>query len=178
MVMAAPALCAYIALIRRKLAEGTLESEEICVVDLGYRTIRMYMFRGDRHMATRSLEVGLSRMDEVLAEIYNVDIHLAHTYLTTNYEGCQGRQECLNAYDSIAVELMRAVNFYHFSNPGTRLEDMWLCGGGAALTPLCQAIADSLDMRLHTADDLVPGGESIEDCNSFAQAVGIAISEA
>ena len=176
LTMAAPALCSYIALIREKQKDPAWEASEICIIDLGYQAIRMYMFSGDRHMATRSLEIGLSVLDDVVADVYNVDVHLAHTYLTTDYDSCQSRQECLNAYENIAVELMRAVNFYHFSNPGSHIDDVWLCGGGAALQPLREAIGDSLDMMVHPAEELVPGGENIEDCNTFVQAIGIALS--
>ena len=176
MVMAAPALCAFIALIRERQKDPDWSAQEECVIDLGYQSIRMYMFRKDRHMATRVLELGLSGLDEVVAEAYNVDIHLAHTYLTSNYESCQNRPECLNAYDNIAVELMRAVNFYNFSNPDSQLNDVWLCGGGAALEPLRAAIGEALNMEVHSAAELIRGGESIEDCNTFLQAIGIAMS--
>lgn len=176
LVMAAPALCSYIALIREKQKEPDWDVQEVCIIDLGYQAIRMYMFRGDRHMATRSLEIGMSGLDEVLAEVYNVDVHLAHTYLTTNYENCQSRQECMNAYENIAVELMRAVNFYHFSNPNSHLVDVWLCGGGAALEPLRETIGESLDMNVHASSELIRGGEEIAECNTFVQAVGIAVS--
>ena len=176
MVMAAPALCAYITLIRERQKDPDWAVQEECIIDLGYQAIRMYMFRSDRHMATRVLEIGLSGLDEVVAEAYNVDIHLAHTYLISNYESCQNRPECLNAYENIAVELMRAVNFYCFSNPDSQLSDVWLCGGGAALEPLRTAIGETLNMDVHNAAELAPNGEKVEDCHTFLQAIGIAMS--
>jgi type IV pilus assembly protein PilM len=127
-------------------------------------------------VATRVLEVGMSRLDDVLADAYGVDAHLAHTYLMSNYENCQDREECRNAYESIAVELMRAMNFYRFSNPNSVLSDLWLCGGGAVIKPLADEIGDMLDLQLHPATELVPGGDGIESCNSFVQAIGIAMS--
>ena len=176
LVMAAPALCSFINLIRAKQDEPDWIAQEECIIDLGYQAIRMYMFRRDRHMATRVLEIGLSGLDEVVAEVYNVDIHLAHTYLTSNYESCQSRPECLNAYENIAVELMRAVNFYSFSNPDSQLGDVWLCGGGAALEPLRAAIGETLNMRVHASAELVQGGTDLEDCNAYLQAIGIAMN--
>ena len=151
-------------------------AEEYCILDLGYQAIRMYMFRGDRHMVTRVLEVGMSSLDDVLAELYSVDVHLAHTYLMTNYDNCLQRPECIGAYDRIAVELMRALNFYRFSNPDSQLDDVWLCGGGAVIQPLQEAISETLDMQLHAAEELVPGGERIDGCNSLIQAIGIAMA--
>ena len=176
LVRSAPALCSYISLIRAQHDFLAGVGEEYGILDLGYRSIRMYMFRNDRHIATRVLEVGMSRLDEVLADVYGVDVHLAHTYLMSNYENCQEREELAGAYESIAVELMRAMNFYRFSNPDSVLSDLWGCGGGAVIRPLAQTIGDMLNIQLHPASELVPGGEGIEACNSYTQAIGIALS--
>lgn len=170
---AAPALCSYINLIRA--AKDHIQAKEFCILDLGYRAIRMYMFRGDVHLATRILETGLDSLDEIIAEEFNVDVHLAHTYLLNNYHGCQESQACVNAYNNVAVELMRAVNFYRFSNPGSELNDIWLCGGGAAIPALRGAISGSLMMNIHPASELVPDGNAIENCNTMVQAIGIAL---
>lgn len=172
MTKAAPTVCCYIALIRALEKRGGGKGE-YCILDLGYQAIRMYMFKGEQHMVTRSLETGLSTLDSVIADSYNVDIHLAHTYLTTNYDDCQNGEPCRNAYGNIAVELMRALNFYRFSNPDSQLEDIWLCGGGAVIVPLREAIADTLDMKVHQARELVPGGDRLENSYELVQAIGI-----
>lgn len=174
MVKSAPALCTYISLLRAQQDALSRITEEYGILDLGYTGIRMYMYRKDRHVATRVLEIGLSSLDSVLADLYNVDPHMAHTYLMNNFENCQQREECMAAYENIAVELMRALNFYRFSNPDSNLTDMWLCGGGAVIQPLAETIGEMLGIQLHTADELVPDGESIRECNSFVQAIGIA----
>lgn len=172
----APAISAYIALLRARGAKLDVPSEEYAILDLGFERIRMYMFKKDRHVATRALEFGMSNLDGVLEDIFGVDKHLAHTYLMSNYENCQDREECRAAYENIAVELMRALNFYRFSNPDSALADMWFCGGGAVITPLAETIGEMLNIQLHSADELVEGGESIEECNSFVQAIGIAMA--
>ena len=169
---AAPTVCSYIALIRALEKRGGGKGE-YCILDLGYQAIRMYMFNGDRHMVTRNLEAGLSTLDNVIADSYNVDVHLAHTYLTTNYNDCQNSEACRTAFGNIAVELMRALNFYRFSNPDSQLEDIWLCGGGAVIPSLRESIADTLDMKVHQARELVPGGDRLEASYELMQAIGI-----
>ena len=172
---AAPVVCSYISLIRNMAEANRPASGEYCILDLGYQAIRMYMFKGTRHEVTRALEFGLSRIDDALADAYNVDVHLAHTYLLTNYEDCQSKDVCLSAFNSIAVELMRALNFYRFSNPDSELSDIWLCGGGAAIAPLCKEIAEGLDnLKLHNAIELLPEGVDAEQSYSLVQAIGIA----
>ncbi|MBQ9543815.1 MAG: pilus assembly protein PilM [Clostridia bacterium] len=171
MKKAAPAVCSYIALIRA-LNGGMYR--EYCILDLGYNAIRMYMFAGEAHTATRVLEIGLSGIDNVIADAYNVDVHLAHTYLLTNNDGCQNKDFCVNAFSNISVELMRAMNFYRFNNPDSQLNDVWLCGGGAVIPALRNAIAQALDMNIHDASELIYKGNEIPNCHSFVQAIGIA----
>lgn len=173
MVKAAPAVCSYIPLLREAEEDAHAPEKECCILDLGYQSIRMYIFRGDRHMVTRVLETGLSLVDEAIAEAYNVDVHLAHTYLLSNYDDCQNGKRCAEIFESAAIELMRALNFYSFNNPESSVEDIWICGGGAAIPSFRNEIAERLGARIHGPKRLVPGGENIEECYSFVQAVGI-----
>ena len=174
LVKAAPSLCAYISLIRHaETISGSTEAREYCLLDLGFQNIRMYMFRGERHIVTRVLETGLSVLDDAIADAMDVDTHLAHTYLLTNYEGCQNHEACVNAYNNIAVELMRALNFYRFSNPDSEVNDVWLCGGGAVIVPLQEVIRETLDMNIHQAANLAPGGDRIPDCYQYIESIGI-----
>jgi len=172
LVKAAPAICSYISLIRKQQALFQKDVGECAVLDLGFEAIRLHMFRQDRYLATRVLEIGLSSLDNVLTDIYGVDVHLAHTYLLTNFENCLSRDECLETYQNISVELMRALNFYRFSNPNSVLSDMWICGGGEIM-PLVESIRDMLDLELHPGEELVPNGSGIDACSSFVQAIGI-----
>ena len=173
LVKAAPVVSSYISLIRR--LDEHKRCPEYCVLDLGYNAIRMYMFVGDRHAATRVLEMGMSGVDDVIAEAWNVDVHLAHTYLLTNYENCQQSEACRGAFNNIAVELMRALNFYRFSNPDSRLSDVFLCGGGVFIPALGAAIAENLDMTVHDADELTPAGVGLHESILMLQAIGAAL---
>lgn len=174
LVRTAPAVCSYISLIRQQRESLSEYSDEYGILDLGHESIRMYIYKGDKYEATRVLDSGLSALDDVLSEAYGVDRHIAHTYLLNNFENCHDREECRVIYENIAVELMRAMNFYRFSNPDNSLTDIWLCGGGASIAPLKTALSEMLDMRLHTASELIPDGDDIPDCNTFVQAAGIA----
>ena len=177
LVKAAPTVCAFQALIRATENKDAETPQEYCILDLGYQSIRMYMFRGDRHMVTRVLELGMSSLDQVIAEAYSVDVHLAHTYLLNNYEDCQRKEYCMNAYGTITVELMRALNFYRFSNPDSHLEDIWICGGGACIRPLQESIAETLDLNIHAAGELLPGSAALEEDYALLQAIGIALDD-
>ncbi len=171
LVKSAPVECAYIALIRDLQRRGST-AKEYCILDLGYRSIRMFMFNGDRHVATRVLEMGLRNLDDVVAEAMGVDVHLAHTYFINNHENCQNTDQCVAAYNNVATELQRALNFYHFSNPDSTLKDVWLCGGGASIPGLCKAITESLDMNVHSAGELIRSSLQVDNWQQFVTAVG------
>ena len=175
LVKAAPSVSCYQALIRARTRAGG-PAEEYCMLDLGYQAIRMYMFRGDRHIVTRELEIGLRSLITAIAETANVDEYLAHTYLLDNFEDWQNKPACLNAYESIAVELMRALNFYRFSNPESRLGDLYLVGGGSMIRPLRKAIADTVGMQIHPPTELVPGGKAVKAVHGLVQAIGVTMN--
>ena len=168
---AAPTVSCWQGLIRRCGFEGN----EYCILDLGHQAIRMYMFNGDKHIVTRELEVGISRLIQLIADTASVDQHLAEIYLTENHENWQNREECRSAYENIAIELMRALNFYRFSTPETKLNDIYLCGGGAMIQPLCDVIAETVGMNIHRINELVPGGDNISNCAALAQAIGVTL---
>ena len=168
---AAPTVSSWQGLIRRCGSEDS----EYCILDLGYQAIRMYMFNGDKHIVTRELEVGISRLIQLIAETASVDEHLAKVYLTENHDNWQNREECRSAYENIAIELMRALNFYRFSTPETKLNDIYLCGGGAMIQPLCDVIAETVGMNIHRINELVPGGDNVSNCAALAQAIGVTL---
>ena len=170
LVEAAPTVSAFSNLIRVNGDSG----KEYCILDLGYKAIRMHIFKGERYEVTRTLDVGLSVLDDVIAENLNVDVHLAHTYLISDYEGCQKSDYCMSAYDNIATELARALNFYRFSNPDSNLEDVYLVGGGTQNDPLVEVIRQSLDLNTHHARELLSKSKNREGYTTYVQAIGIA----
>ena len=135
----------------------------------------MYMYKNDQHVATREFEVGLAQLEDIVADKYGVEKHLAHTYITSNFDNCLESEECINFYDNISIELMRAINFYEFSNQGSNLADLWVCGGGAVNEPLLRMLYESLELELHPAHELVSDGQSIDQCNSYVQAIGVTL---
>ena len=175
LVRIAPNESAFQGIIRR--GKGAVaESGEYCFLNLGYNATRMFMFQKDRHTATRVLDNSLRTLETALMADMGVERDLASKYILENITNCHEREACLEIYRAIAVELMRALNFYRFSNPNSTLGDIWVCGGGAMIRPLAETIGSMLGVTLHSADELVPGGEQVKECNNYAQAIGIAMS--
>ena len=177
LIKAAPSVSAFHDLILEAVKSGADPETEFCILDMGYSSIRMHMYKGNKQVVTRALEIGMKNLDAVIASEFAVDEHLAHTYLLNNYEDCQNKDYCINAYGSMVVELMKALNFYRFSNPESHLADLWICGGGACIEPLRKTIEENLDIKVHPASELVPGGCIVDKDYTMLQAIGVAMEE-
>lgn len=62
---------------------------------------------------------------------------------------------CPIVYARIAVEVMKAVNFFNYNNRQQELTDLCLCSGGCNIIPLRQALAETTHLHLHTAQELL-----------------------
>ena len=174
LVKAAPELAVYQTILGDQPG-GADGPRDYCILDIGFSSIRMYAFKGDKHLATNELESGLHSLDDTLAETYNVDPHIAHTYLLSNYDDCQNKEVCTSAFNNIGVELMRTMNFLRYSMQDSSLNDVWVCGGGANIPALLYALEDNLDMKIHHAGELL-GGYGLSntgDADSLFLAAGI-----
>ena len=171
LVKAAPLLSAYRGLI--KDYEKTNETRDYCILNLGYQSIRMDVFHGTEYLTTHVLDTGLSTLDAILSESMGVDEHIAHTYLLTNYKDCQDSDECKNAFVNMAVELMRTMNFLRYSMQDVNLDEIWVCGGGAEIENLRNAIAEQLDTPVYRAWEKFMPEENNKEGDSLLHAMGI-----
>ena len=180
--MAAPEVSACETLLYRKLKENpeTDKEREYGILDLGSNSSRLMIFRGYRHRATRVIEQGMDRVEELLADQYHIDIHLAHTWLMNNHEDCVHNEVCQDAFTGISVEIMRALNFYQFSNPDSKLEDIWVCGAGAPTESMKEKLKENLQVQIHDAAELLEGmfgKQRTEEGSLCLQAAGIALNQ-
>ena len=148
---AIPEELAYINLIRNGGA-----GHGHCLLDVGHSDIRLYMFNGDRFENIRVLDFGCAALDQAIAEHYNVDIHVANTYRVTDYENCTALEACKEIYNAIAVEVLKAVNFYNFSNQGEGLDHLHCCGGGVKNAELVKALRANLSLNISDISEFCP----------------------
>ena len=151
-----PAECTYGALVaafRKRM--GETEEVDRCIVNLGHRMTRLYLFRGDNSAGQREIELGLSQLDERIAEEFGVDIHVAYGYKQSNYKDVLNADYAREFYNRLAVEIMKAVNFYHYNNRERQLREIYLCGGGCAVAPLRAAIEEATRLPLRPGEELL-----------------------
>ena len=177
LTFAAPEVSACENLLHYKLRNEQDKDKEYGILDLGSTSSRLFIFKGDRHQVTRVIERGMEQVEELLADTFHIDIHLARTWLLANHEDCIHSEVCQDAFSQISVELMRALNFYQFSNPESRLEDIYICGGGASIATMRQSLEKNLDVKIHEAGELLErmNGSGDEASSLWMLAAGTAL---
>ena len=115
-------------------------------------------------------------MDSLISEIYSVDEHVARTYKESNYKNVLDEVRCANLFSTIAVEIMKTINFYGFNNPVNNLDSIYMSGGGSRMKGLLQNIENFTGFTLRSVEELLPPvEEGAGDGILAAAAVGIAL---
>ena len=178
LVNAIPEEVAYGSLVARHIESHPEEGDQdYCLVDVGYRGLRMYIYRGSEFRNRRTVDLGLYNLEQEIADARGVDIHVAHTHLMTNYQDAQGLDASRELYNRMAVEIMKSVNFYNYNNRDRSLHRICLCCGGGAIAPLQEAITRMTDLEILPASALIPGADKLENPWIYARAVGCALQK-
>ena len=117
---------------------------------------KLHFFLDGAYDVARVIEIGGIDIDRAIANEYGVDEHVADQYKRTDYQGAQRSEAARAVYQSIAIEIGRALNFYGFNNPDVVIEVAYCCGGGLLLDPLVEAVAAHADLRVSSIVDVLP----------------------
>ncbi len=169
---AVPVEMAYINLLRTARLDA--DTHPHCLLDLGHDAVRLYMFDGDRFDNLRALDYGCGELDRLIAEHFGVDIHVAASYRMQNYADAAALPECAELYNSIGVEVLKAVNYQRFNSGGRELDHIHCCGGGVLNPALMAALRAALPLPLADMSEFwpdLPAGLA-EDAPLAAAAMG------
>lgn len=153
--VAIPEEMAYTNLFERFKSESAQGS--VCLMDLGHAAISIHMFRDWHHQSGRNLDYGCSALDDAIAEHFQVAPYVACTYRESNYEECQDLQACKDIYDRMALEVLKAVNYYNYSNAEQPVESIYCWGGGRKLEPLLETLRATLSVPVEGWETLLSG---------------------
>lgn len=92
------------------------EGRDLCVVNLGHSATFLYIYRGGHFASRREIEVGMSDLEHLVADQCSVDVHVAHEYVRQNYNHVLESEQARELYGRIAVEVVKAVNFFNYNN--------------------------------------------------------------
>lgn len=168
-----PQEMALIQLVQACRRERPEAPAEFCFLDLGFLSTRVIIISGDRIQAARRIPVGCRDLDGVIADLFNMDRFLADAYKRSNHQGVLDDPQCGEVYERIAVEVLKVINFYHFTYRQNQLQGVYLIGGGAEIAPLRKQLEDTLGLPALSADTLIPGGEGQVQSSAFVCAAGL-----
>lgn len=152
-----------------------LESDE-CFVDIGYGGSRILIYHNGIHDISRGIDIGTREIDSIIAEKDGIDIHMAHSYALSNFNGVLESEACKDLYNRLAVEIMKAVNFYNYNNHNESLVSIYLCGGGSAIAPLYETIVSETGLKVKPVNGLI-GENGFESRGKFLLVCGAAIND-
>lgn len=175
LAIAAPAVSGIAAVLRSKHMDKL--EKEFGIIDIGYSTICFHFFRGDEHKGTRVNEHGISDIVDIVSDTLHIDKPTALSYVVSDQEQCTSLEACEAAFSAISIDLVRAINFYRFSNPDCSFEDVWVCGGGSMIHTLMDEIRSTLHLNVHMASELMNPENTAEDTDIFFLASAIAMIE-
>ncbi len=148
-----------------------------CIIDFSHEATKLHFFVNGAYDVTRVIEIGALDIDRAIAHEYGVDEHIANSYKQSNFENVQASAPVNSVYESIAIEIGRALNFYGFNNPDASIEAAYYCGGGAMLAPLMAAVAAQTDVALQDIATIMPEGSSPELLMQCPSAFGATITD-
>ena len=131
LVMAAPRQMALVSVLRA--FADTCGHGDVALVDLGDSYTRVDLFRDGTYEATRTIDTGVAAIAGAVGDVMNVDPHVARGYLRNDQDQVLESEALANVYNVIAVEIMRAINYYTYENQNNTLEKLYVYGGGSHL---------------------------------------------
>ncbi len=127
-----------------------------CVINLGHSSTEVFFYRGSKLQFVRGIAMGGADLDQVIADGSKVDVIMARNYKHANFNGVWYQEYCKEAYNRLALEVIKAVNFYRYNNREAELNNVVFLGGGSVVEPLCQTIAESTGLSRVPAHYLWP----------------------
>ena len=148
-----------------------------CIVDIGYEHTNVDIACDGRLTASKVIDVGCQQIDEAIAELYSSDVYLAASRREANYENVLSEDVCKAVYERIALEIMKAINFYRYENPSDDVDNVVFVGSGAAIDELTQEITEYVQFERGSIDEVLPAGcAELTDAYRAFIAFGLSLS--
>ena len=174
--IATPAEMAWINLINN----GTNLPRKLCVVDIGHSSTRVNIFVDGNFVMGKDIEMAGAMLDETIAAEQKVDAYVARTRKEANMNKVQSEEFLNDAYQTLAIEVMKILNFYTYTDTteGGQLEHLYYCGGSSVIEPLRTALLKATGMTMHHVYRLVNMDDTVSDMALYcALAAGAAVQQ-
>lgn len=132
------------------------DEKDYAVLDMGDRSFKLHFFRHGIYEVTRPLEPGARHIAEIAAEIRGTDVHIGQLAAESNQDDVLAHENMEALYESSAVQIMRAMNFYSYSNTNNTIDTLYYCGGAANYPALLKTIEETMNLPMRPLTDLMP----------------------
>lgn len=176
MKVATPAEMAWLNLVRR----NPNLPKKLCIVDIGHNTTRVSIYDNGNYIMGKTIDKGGALVDETIAAMQQIDAHAARMRKETNMDKVQTEEYCQDAYQNLTIEVMKALNFYSYSEAAEsgQLEHLYYAGGSASIDALRNTLLKGTDLVQHHAHRLVNMGDNDNEQALFcALAAGAALQQ-
>lgn len=153
---------------------------KLCIVDVGHNTTRVNIFVDGNFVMGKDIEMAGALIDETISAEQKVDAFVAHTRKEANMNKVLSEDFLSDAYQALAIEVMKIVNFYAYtdSTEGGTLEHLYYCGGSSVIEPLRTALLKATGMTMHHIYRLVNMDDTVSDMALYcALAAGAAVQQ-
>lgn len=132
------------------------DEKDYAILDMGDRSFKLHFFRHGVYEVTRPLEPGARHIAEIAAEIRGTDVHIGQLAAESNQDDVLAHENMEALYESSAVQIMRAMNFYSYSNTNNTIDTLYYCGGAANYPALLETIEETMNLPMRPLTDLMP----------------------
>jgi Tfp pilus assembly PilM family ATPase len=136
--------------------------KDYAILDMGDHAYSIHFFRHGCYEITRNLEPGASEIVSLIAEITEKERHVARIKAEENQDAILEHPRLITYYENRAVEIMRVLNFYSYSNAGNTIDTLYYCGGGSCYEKQLETIARTLTLPMRPITDLMEYGQKEE----------------
>ncbi|MBP3804468.1 MAG: pilus assembly protein PilM [Oribacterium sp.] len=132
------------------------EQKDFAILDMGDQSFKIHFYNKGIYNATRTFEPGGQALAEKISEINGTDIHISHLALEDNLNNIQSHPSLVQMYESRAVEIMRALNFYSYSNNNNNnIDTLYYCGGVSNIRKYIKVLSETINLPVRPLGDLV-----------------------
>jgi type IV pilus assembly protein PilM len=150
-----------------------IAEKDYIILDLGYSATRVNIFSDGVFDTTRSIDLGTKSIHQAIAKELGCDERLAALYMVQNTNNVMDSDAVRDICGNIAVDVMRAINYYTYEKRENTLEAIYTCGGGALTSQLIAELKEAVPLDVVPLASLCKKEEDKEAITDGPAAVGI-----
>lgn len=132
--------------------------EVVALVNVGASTTNINIVRDGVSIFTRDISVGGNQFTEAIQKQLQVSFEEADQLKRGETVGEKGPEDIKSILsvisDNLGQEIQRSLDFFHSSTPDVQISRVSLCGGGARVPDIVQAIEQRLNIQVEMVNPL------------------------